>query len=147
MPIYQCITPAGTVADPVRPQIAKEITRLHVEATNAPPSFVHVIILDVPSGAHYTAGEPETQTTLITGTIRAGRSLAVRQNLMKAISQSWSSLTGQPEEQLLINITEVDASIAMEARVILPQPGEEAAWFKRNRAQLSALARDGIKGL
>ena len=48
MPIYQCITPAGTVPDAVRPQIAKEITRLHVEATNAPPSFVHVIILDVP---------------------------------------------------------------------------------------------------
>jgi phenylpyruvate tautomerase PptA (4-oxalocrotonate tautomerase family) len=48
MPIYQCTTPAGTVPDAVRPQIAKEITRLHVEATNAPPSFVHVIILDVP---------------------------------------------------------------------------------------------------
>ena len=58
MPIYQCTTPAGTVPDAVRPQIAKEITRLHVEVTNAPPSFVHVIILDVPPGVHYTAGEP-----------------------------------------------------------------------------------------
>ena len=147
MPMYQCITPAGTVPDAVRPQIAKEITRLHVEATNAPASFVHVIILDLPPGVHYTAGEPETHTTLITGTIRAGRSLAVRQNLMKAISQSRSSLTGQPEEQLLINITEVDASTAMEAGVILPQPGEEAAWFEHNRAHFSALAPDGIKGL
>jgi hypothetical protein len=27
MPIYLCITPAGTVPDAVRPQIAKEITR------------------------------------------------------------------------------------------------------------------------
>ncbi len=96
---------------------------------------------------HYTAGEPDTHTTLINGTIRAGRSLAVRQNLMKAISQSWSSLTGQPEEQLLINITEVDASTVMEAGLILPQPGEEAAWFEHNRARLSALAPDGIKAL
>ena len=47
----------------VRPQIAKEITRLHVEATNAPASFVHVIILDVPPGVHYTAGQPDTRTT------------------------------------------------------------------------------------
>jgi phenylpyruvate tautomerase PptA (4-oxalocrotonate tautomerase family) len=132
------------VSDAVRPQIAKEITRLRVEATNAPPSFVHV---DVPPGVHYTAGQPDTHTTLINGTIRAGRSLSVRQNLMKAISQSWSRLTGQPEEQLLINITEVDASTVMEAGLILPQPGEEAAWFERNRAQLSALAPDGIKGL
>ena len=57
--------------------------------------------------------------------------------------QSLSSLTGQPEEQLLINITEVDASTVMEAGVILPQPGEEAAWFEHNRAHLSALAPDG----
>ena len=141
MPMYQCITPAGTVPDAVRPQIAKEITRLHVEATNAPPSFVHVIILDVPPGVHYTAGEPDTHTTLING------SLAVRQNLMKAMSQSWFSLTGQPEEQLLIDITEVDASTVMEAGSILPQPGEEAAWFEQNRARLSALAPDGIEGL
>ena len=147
MPMYQCFAPAGTVPDAVRPQIAKEITRLHVEATNAPPSFVHVTILDVPPGVHYTAGEPDTHTTLINGTIRAGRSLAVRQNLMKGISQSWSSLTGQPEEQLLINITEVDATTVMEAGLILPQPGEEAAWFDHNRARLSALAPDGIKGL
>ena len=106
-----------------------------------------IIILDVPPGVHYTAGETNTHTTLINGTIRAGRSLAVWQNLMKAISQSWSSLTGQPEEQLLINIAEVDASTVMEAGVILPQPGEEAAWFEHNRARLFALAPDGIKGL
>jgi len=98
-------------------------------------------------GAHYTAGEPDTSTTLINGTIRAGRSFAVRQNLMKAISQSWSSITGQPEEQLIINITEVDASTVIEAGLILPRPGEEAAWFEHNRAQRSRLAPDGIKGL
>ena len=78
MPMYQCMTPAGTVPDAVRPQIATEITRLHVEATNAPPSFVHVIILDVPPGAHYTAGKPDTHTTLISGTVRAGRSSSFR---------------------------------------------------------------------
>ena len=42
---------------------------------------------------------------------------------------------------------EADASTVMEAGLILPQPGEEAAWFERNRAQLSALAPDGVKGL
>ena len=104
-------------------------------------------LLDLPPACTTPPGEPDTHTTLINGTVRAGRSLAVRQNLMKAISQSWSSLTGQPEEQLLINITEVDASTVMEAGLILPQPGEEAAWFEHNRARLSALAPDGIKGL
>ena len=118
-----------------------------MEATNAPPSFVHVIIRDLPPGEHYTAGEPDTHTTLIRGTIRSGRSLAVRQNMMKAISQSWCSLTGQPEEHLLINLSEVDASTCMEVGLILPQPGEESAWFERNRARLAPLVPDGIKGL
>ena len=39
------------------------------------------------------------------------------------------------------------ASTVMEAGLIPPQPGEEAAWFEHNRAQLSAPAPDGIKGL
>ena len=33
----------------------------------------------------------------------------------------------------------MDASTFIEAGLILPQPGEEAAWFERNRAHLSAL--------
>jgi hypothetical protein len=35
----------------------------------------------------------------------------------------------------------------MEAGLILPQPGEEVAWFEHNRAHLAALAPGGIKGL
>jgi hypothetical protein len=31
----------------------------------------------------------------------------------------------------------VDASTVMEAGPILPQPGEEAAWFEYNRSHLS----------
>ena len=36
MPIYQCLSAAGVVTDELKPRIAKEITRLHCEATKAP---------------------------------------------------------------------------------------------------------------
>ena len=39
-----------------------------------------------------------------------------------------------------------EAAVALQA-VTGRQPGEEATWFEHNRAHLSALAPDGIKGL
>ena len=118
--MHYTLVPGGTRPAPV----AKEITRLHVEATNAPPSFVHVIILDAPPGVHYTAGNPTPTPPSSTCTIRAGHFLAVRQNLMKpSRSRGPASLDNQ-RNSLVTTITEVDASTAMEAGLILPQPGE-----------------------
>jgi phenylpyruvate tautomerase PptA (4-oxalocrotonate tautomerase family) len=91
-------------------QFAKEITRLHCEATQAPPSFVHVLFQELTAGAHYLGGQLDTKTTWINGLIRAGRPLAVRQQMMKNICQSWTKLTGQPVDQPLVNLHETDAS-------------------------------------
>jgi hypothetical protein len=66
---------------------------------------------------------------------------------MKNIVQSWTNLTGQAADQLLVNLHETDASMAMEAGIILPQPGQEAEWFDEHRAQLGRLAPDGVQGL
>jgi phenylpyruvate tautomerase PptA (4-oxalocrotonate tautomerase family) len=33
MPMYQCQSPAGTLSDSVRPEVIKEITRIHCENT------------------------------------------------------------------------------------------------------------------
>ena len=101
MPIYQCLTAPGVVTDELKPHIAKEITRLHCEATKAPPSFVHVLFQELTAGAHYLGGQLDTTATWINGLIRAGRPLAVRQQMMKDIVQSWTKLTGQPADQLL----------------------------------------------
>ena len=68
MPMYQCQSPAGALSDSVRPEMVKEITRIHCENTGAPSSFVHVVFQDLPAGAHYTdtrsTSEPRTSTAL-----------------------------------------------------------------------------------
>jgi hypothetical protein len=74
--------------------------------------------------------------TLINAIVRAGRTLETRQGLLKALSAAWSRLTGQPERNLVIRVEEADAATIMEAGLIMPQPGAEAAWFEANKAVL-----------
>ena len=141
MPIYQCSAPAGLLTDAMKAQIATAITDAHVEATGAPRVFVHVFFNELPPGIAYSAGELDTKISGIQGAIRAGRSLDVKQKLIKTISASWSEITGQPEKQLLAGLNEIDSDVTMEYGLILPHPGDETEWFATN-----ADALDGIQG-
>jgi phenylpyruvate tautomerase PptA (4-oxalocrotonate tautomerase family) len=147
MPIYQCDAAPGVLTDEIKSAIAQEITRIHVEATKAPRSFVHVIFREVPAGTHYKAGEEDATFSFVRGNIRAGRTLDVRQRILQEISDSWSRLTGQPATQLMVTVSQLDASNVMEAGLILPEPGQEEAWFDQHRDRLSGLAPDGVPGL
>ncbi|RJQ79412.1 hypothetical protein D5S17_10375 [Pseudonocardiaceae bacterium YIM PH 21723] len=139
MPVYQCITSAGAVAAEQRAALATEITAIHTEVTGAPAIFVHVVFLELESGFHYTAGKLDTKSTLVNGIVRAGRSLADRQTLLTRIAEAWTRVTGQPVEELVIAIQEQPASATLEAGLIMPEPGEEQAWFEQNKDKLQAL--------
>ena len=138
MPMYQCQSPVGTLSESVRPEVVKEITRIHCENTGAPSSFVHVVFQDVPAGAHYTDNKVDLRTSNINCIIRAGRTVAARQQIMKEIAAAWSRLTGQPENQLVIRVFEVNSDTVMEFGLILPAPGGEEAWMAENAAALAS---------
>jgi phenylpyruvate tautomerase PptA (4-oxalocrotonate tautomerase family) len=138
MPVYQCFVEEGSLTDAIRAEVAGEITRLHVEATGAPRSFVNVVFFDIPRGHMFTAAALSS-TSIIGGSIRAGRTLEVRQQLLRDLSEMWTRVTGQSEQQLIVALTEVDASSVMEAGLIFPQPGQEAEWLEKNRDKLAAL--------
>ena len=135
MPIYQCVTSKALSAE-TKAAVAREITRIHVEFTAAPEPFVNIVFSDLPLGSHYLAGAIRENGTLINAIVRAGRTLETRQALLKALSAAWSRLTGQPERNLVIKVEEADAETIMEAGLIMPRPGAEAAWFEANRAAL-----------
>ena len=140
MPIYQCVT-SQTLSPELKAAIAKEITRIHVEFTAAPEPFVNVVFSDLPLGSHYLAGTVRENGTLINAIVRAGRTPETRQALLKSLSAAWSRLTGQPERKLVIRVEEADAETIMEAGLIMPRPGEEAAWMAANKAALGELAQ------
>ena len=141
MPIYQCSAPRGSLTDDMKSRVAAAITDAHVEATGAPRVFVHVFFNDLPPGVAYSAGEIDNKISGITGAIRAGRALAVKQKLIKQICASWSEITGQPLKRLVAGLTEIDSDVTMEYGLILPHPGGETEWFATN-----AKALDGIQG-
>ena len=80
MPLYECVTTAGTLNEDQREQIADAITQAHCELTGAPVELVHVIFSDIPRGNSYSGGKRATPT-VIRGNIRAGRSDEVRHTL------------------------------------------------------------------
>ena len=136
MPIYQCVT-SKTLSPETKAAIAKEITRIHVEFTAAPEPFVNVVFSDLPLGSHYLAGAVRENGTLINAIVRAGRTLETRQALLKSLSAAWSRLTGQPERNLILKVEEADPAVIMEAGLIMPRPGEEAAWLEANKTVLA----------
>jgi phenylpyruvate tautomerase PptA (4-oxalocrotonate tautomerase family) len=135
MPIYQCVT-SKTLSPETKAAIAKEITRIHVEFTAAPEPFINVVFSDLPLGSHYLAGAVRENGTLINAIVRAGRTLETRQSLLKSLSAAWSRLTGQPERNLILKVEEADPAVIMEAGLIMPRPGEEAAWLEANKTAL-----------
>ncbi len=141
MPIYQCSPQRGLLTEDMKAKIATAITDAHVEATGAPRVFVHVFFNEIPPGISYSAGEPDTEISGITGSIRAGRTLEQKQKLIKQIVASWTEITGQPAKHLIAGLTEIDSEVQMEYGLILPKPGDEPAWFATNAAAL-----DGIQG-
>ncbi len=138
MPFYRCLVPAGTVDDGLRPPLAEAITTAHTSVTGAPRGFVNVVFTEYTPGSFFTAGRPH-EPTVISGSIRAGRSRAERAQLLHRLSEAWTSITGQDRRSLVIALDELDPTSIMEAGLIMPAPGEEAAWLEQHREELGEL--------
>jgi phenylpyruvate tautomerase PptA (4-oxalocrotonate tautomerase family) len=105
----------------VKSGLAKEITRLHIEATGTPAAFVHVLFQDLPVGSHFLAGKCDHQTSVIVANLRAGRGGEVGPKLMRSVSAAWSRLTGQPEQHVVMTLNESNGATI--AGLVLPQNG------------------------
>jgi phenylpyruvate tautomerase PptA (4-oxalocrotonate tautomerase family) len=138
MPVYQCYSPEGLLTKPVKAKIADEITTIHSNATGAPESFVNVLCLNLPDGDCFVARKPASHSYIF-GTIRHGRDLQTRQAMLRELSEMWTRLTGQSEVEVLVSLSEAKPENAMEAGLILPEPGDEQRWFDQNRTRLAEL--------
>jgi phenylpyruvate tautomerase PptA (4-oxalocrotonate tautomerase family) len=129
----------GMLTETMKSQVATAITDTHVAATGGPREFVRVFFAELPPGSAYSAGKPDTSISMITGTIRTGRTLEVKQQLIKTIAEAWSQITGQPLAHLVAVIDEIEPEAVMEFGLFLPAPGNEAEWFSANSAALQAI--------
>jgi phenylpyruvate tautomerase PptA (4-oxalocrotonate tautomerase family) len=137
VPFYSCNVPAGSLTDSQKDDLAKAITRIHAEVTGAPPDLVHVIYNEFEAADSYTAGEPSSDT-IITGHIRAGRSDADKQRLLREVAAAAAS--GRPLDTIAVFIRDVPARYILESGAIAPELGEEGAWLATREQSTAATA-------
>ena len=138
MPVYQCYSPRGLLTKSAKTKIADEITTIHTNATRAPELYVNVLFHEIPEGDCFVARKPSAHSYLF-GAIRHGRDLETRQAMLREFSRMWTRVTRQSEAEFPVVLTESDPANAMEAGLILPEPGHEQEWFDENRARLAEL--------
>ena len=128
MPFYRCNVPAGSLTDDHKNDLAQAITRIHAEVTGAPPALVHVIYNELAAADSYTAGEPSSDI-IITGHIRAGRSDADKQRLLREVAGACAAITDRPLDTIAIFVRDVPPQYILERGEIAPELGEEDAWL------------------
>jgi phenylpyruvate tautomerase PptA (4-oxalocrotonate tautomerase family) len=120
MPVYHVSIPEAQLDDAKREGIAGDITRIHCEKTGAPPEFAHVLFVDAPAGAS------------VVGSIRAGRSAALRAEMQAAMREALANRLGVEPGGVRVQLLEVPASWVMEGGAVMPEPGDEAGWLARH---------------
>jgi phenylpyruvate tautomerase PptA (4-oxalocrotonate tautomerase family) len=130
MPFYSCNVPAGSLTDDQKVDLAQAITRIHADVTGAPAALVHVIYNELAAADNYTAGEPSSDI-IVTGHIRAGRSDADKQRLLREVAGAGAVITRRPLDTIAVFIRDVPPKYILESGEIAPELGEEDAWLAR----------------
>lgn len=128
MPYYRCAIPKDALSFEQRQEIARAFTDIHCGSTGAPRSFVSVAFFETEPGADAAAAHPTPY--YVDGANRAGRSAAVKQQLLSDLTDAFGRIAGVAPEQVSGRITENPASWTMEGGFVLPEPGQEGPeWY------------------
>ena len=135
MPVYQLAHAGIPFTIIQRDRLARGITKIHHDVTNAPEPFVRIVFEALPFGNIYTAGEI-APSIVLSGNIRAGRSEVMRQQIVERCYALIRDVTGAAPNQIVVAVNELPSSWLMEAGFFLPEPTDqaEAVWI----AQLQA---------
>ena len=139
MPLYTALYHADLLTLDQRAEIAAGITDIHLELAGGLRQFVNVVFEAYPTGYGFNAGVAGSPM-VVRGSIRAGREQSVKTKMMEAISALVFRVTDIDKKNLTVSIAEVKASNAMEGGIVLPEPGEEAAWLEKVGEQLGITA-------
>lgn len=128
MPVYNIAT-RNALSYTTRQKTANAITDIHCRLTGAPPEFVNVIFMH---GHHLKQG----RALDVICNVRSGgnRNAELTETLRQKILEGVAASTGFDASTVSASLLGFPASWAMEGGEILPEPGDEDAWLKRNHA-------------
>lgn len=125
MPLYLCNAVKGTISDEAKAKIAADVTDIHCDVTDAPPTFVHVFFFEEAPQQPLNG-----KSVFLFGTIRSGRTPDQKASLAERMAQSIHRHADVPASEIMVQTSDVPASWVMEGGDVLPEPGEEADWLR-----------------
>jgi phenylpyruvate tautomerase PptA (4-oxalocrotonate tautomerase family) len=129
MPTYSCSAAAGLLDARRKAAIARAVTLAHCQVTGAPTHFAQVIFEEVARGNHFVGGVPlEHDHVFVHGRIRAGRSPAMREALIRRLTADVAAAAGVDPFGVWVYLLELPPAAMVEFGHILPEAGAEAAW-------------------
>lgn len=129
MPTYTVSALNGRLTDPQKLSLATALTDIHCQTTGAPKYFVQVIFVDVASNNYFIAGKRlEHDNIFVHAQIRAGRTLAIKHQLIDAIMCATANIAETDLASVQIYLLDLPSGQVAEWGRLLPQPGEEQAW-------------------
>lgn len=124
MPFYQFTIPAGGPSAQRKAELAAAFTKVHTSVTGAPSHYVNCSFVEVAPGSLFVADQPVEHGRMV-GIIRAGRTEAVKRELITELARAWAEVTGEAVEGFALFLQEVPGHAVMEEGVILPEAAED----------------------
>jgi len=128
MPIYTCTTSESTLEPDTKAALAREVGRIHAAINHVPSTYVNVVFHELAKDNVYTDGVPASPV-LVSGWVRQGHPADDTTRLAQEIADAVTRITAVPADRVLVVIQSSPARFAVEGGRVLPEPGEEQAWF------------------
>ncbi|WP_063573444.1 MULTISPECIES: tautomerase family protein [Luteibacter] len=145
MPTYIVRSTLTDLNATTKHRIAKAITTAHTEITGANTYFAQVVFDHAPGEDWFIGGVPlERDTLFVHGHVRSGRTDDQKRTLVERLVRDVSNASGLPTQGIWVYLSEIRPGLMAEFGHVLPEPGEEAAWFdalpEDDRRMLAAMA-------
>jgi phenylpyruvate tautomerase PptA (4-oxalocrotonate tautomerase family) len=145
MPTYIVRSTLTDLNATTKQRIAQAITTAHAEITGANTYFAQVVFDHAPGEDWFIGGVPlRGDSVFIHGHVRSGRTDDQKRTLVERLVRDVSIASGLPTQGIWVYLSEIRPSLMAEFGHVLPEPGEEAAWFdalpEDDRRMLAAIA-------
>ena len=145
MPTYIVRSTLPNLAAPTKQRIAQAITTAHADITGANTFFAQVVFDHAPGEDWFIGGVPlQGENLFVHGHVRSGRTDEQKRTLVERLVRDVAAASGLPTQSIWIYLSEIRPSLMAEFGHVLPEPGDETAWFdalpEEDRRMLAAIA-------
>ena len=130
MPTYTVTTSNLALTKSKKKSIAQGITNIHSKTTGANTYFAQVMFHETKKNNHFMGGKlVKDEQIYLHGQIRAGRPKEIKDELIDQLKKLLAKETALDQPSVWVYIVDLEPSQMVEYGEVLPESGQEKAWF------------------